>query len=58
MFERFAAYAPELEETLALLDGRISNEDMVEMTYRVDVLGETVDDVAASFLSDKGLLDR
>lgn len=57
MFERFYDTAPELEEVLALLDGRISNEDMVEMTYRVDVLGEAVDEVAEDFLQSLGLLD-
>lgn len=57
MFEKFSDIAPNLEEVLSLLDGRISNEDMVEMTYRVDVLGETVDEVAADFLRSLGLLE-
>ena len=55
-FERFAETAPELEEVLGLLAGQIANEDMVEMTYQVDVLGRTVDEVAREFLVMRGLL--
>ncbi|MDY5612430.1 glycine betaine ABC transporter substrate-binding protein [Dysosmobacter sp.] len=55
-FERFADTAPNLEEVLNLLAGQIANEDMVEMTYQVDVLGRTVDDVAREFLLSRGLL--
>ena len=55
-FTKFADTAPELEEVLNLLAGQISNEDMVEMTYQVDVLGRTVDDVAREFLVSRGLL--
>ena len=56
-FERFADTAPNLEEVLNLLAGQIANEDMVEMTYQVDVLGRTVDDVAREFLVSRGLLE-
>lgn len=56
IFERFADTAPQLEAVLASLAGEISNEDMVEMTYRVDVLEEPVDQVARSFLTERGLL--
>ena len=55
-FERFTDTAPDLEEVLNLLAGQIANEDMVEMTYQVDVLGRTVDDVAREFLVSRGLL--
>lgn len=55
-FERFADTAPNLEEVLNLLADQISNDDMVEMTYQVDVLGRTVDDVAHEFLVSRGLL--
>ena len=47
---------PGLDETLNLLAGQISNEDMVEMTYQVDVEKRTVDDVAQEFLVERGLL--
>ena len=47
---------PGLDETLNLLAGQISNEDMVEMTYQVDVEKRTVDDVAQAFLVERGLL--
>ena len=55
-FERFAGTAPDLEEVLNLLAGTITNEDMVEMTYQVDVMGRTVDDVAKEFLVARGLI--
>lgn len=57
IFERFADAAPNLEEVLGLLDGQISNDDMVEMTYAVDVEGRSVEDVAREFLVARGLLD-
>ena len=50
--ERF----PGLDEVLNVLGGEISNEDMVEMTYQVDVEKRTVDDVAREFLVSRGLL--
>ena len=37
-------------------EGNISTEEMAEMTYQVDVMGRTVDDVAQEFLVNKGLL--
>ncbi len=54
-FERFAGEG--LEEILNLLSGRISNEDMVDMTYQVDVQKRTVDEVAKEFLVSCGLLE-
>ena len=53
---RFADTAPELEETLDLLAGKITNEDMVEMTYQVDVQGRSTDEMAKEFLQKQGLL--
>ena len=47
---------PELEGILEELTGKISTEQMAEMTYQVDVLGRTVDDVAQEFLVSQGLL--
>lgn len=54
--ERFSAAAPELETVLELLTGRISNEDMTEMTYQVDVMNRGADEVALEFLQTRGLL--
>ena len=56
-FEKFADTAPDLEEVLNLLAGQITNDDMVEMTYQVDVMGRSVDDVAREFLLSQGLLE-
>ena len=49
---------PELEGILNQLAGRIPTEQMAELTYQVDVLGRTVDDVAREFLVDQGLLSQ
>lgn len=55
-FEKFAEAAPNLEELLNLLAGKIPTEQMAELTYQVDVLGRTVDEVAAEFLTSLGLI--
>ena len=56
-FEKFRDEAPELEAVLNLLSDRISTDQMAELTYQVDVLGRTVDDVALEFLQSEGLID-
>ena len=56
LFERFSASAPDLEEVLELLTGRVDNEAMVALTYAVDVEGKTVDQAAHDFLAEQGLL--
>ena len=55
-FERFAEKSPQLEEILNLLAGAISTEQMAEMTYQVDVMGRSVDDVAQQFLISQNLI--
>ena len=55
-FDRFAEEAPDLEEILNLLAGKISTEQMAELTYQVDVAGRSVDEVAHEFLTQQGLL--
>ncbi len=58
LFERYGDIAPNLEEVLNSLVGHISNEDMVEMTYEVDVMGRDLDTVARAYLVDCGLLSQ
>ena len=55
-FERFAEEAPQLEALLNQLAGQISTEHMAELTYQVDVMGRSVDEVAREFLEQTGLL--
>lgn len=57
LFERFQDTAPNLEEALNLMGGIFTNEDMVDMTYAVDIDGRTPEEVAKEFLTAKGLLD-
>ena len=54
--EDILAQYPELEGILNQLAGKIPTEQMAELTYQVDVLGRTVDDVAREFLISIGLL--
>jgi len=46
---------PELENALDRLSGLISNEDMIEMNFRVDEKGENPKVVAVEFLKEKEL---
>ena len=48
---------PELAEILNLLAGKIPTEQMAELTYQVDVMGRTVDEVAHEFLVQLDLLE-
>ena len=56
LFDDFYDVAPNLEQVLELLTGQVSSEDMVELTYAVDVDGRPVAEVAHKFLLSKGLL--
>ena len=56
LFQDFYDAAPNLEQVLELLTGQVSSEDMVELTYAVDVDGRPVDQTAHEFLVAKGLL--
>lgn len=47
---------PELEEVLKLMDGLISEQEMQQMNYEVEVNGKEDVDVAKEFLKAKGLL--
>ena len=58
LFEDFYDAAPNLEQVLELLTGQVSSEEMVELTYAVDVDGRSVQEVAREFLLSKGLLSQ
>lgn len=47
---------PELSEVLAMLEGAITTEEMMEMNYQVDVEGKTPEETAVNFLEEKGLI--
>lgn len=57
LFQDFHDTAPELEQVLELLTGQVSNEDMVSLTYAIDVEGQDVDQTAHNFLVERGLLE-
>jgi osmoprotectant transport system substrate-binding protein/osmoprotectant transport system permease protein len=58
LFERYEKSAPDLKEVLNKLGGQFTNEIMTDLTYEVDVNGKTPEEVAKSFLIEKGLLDK
>lgn len=47
---------PELEKVLSMLDGKISNDEMTNMNYLVEIEKMEAKDVAINFLEEKGLL--
>ena len=49
---------PELEETLMLMDGILSNQEMAGLNYQVEVEGKDEADVAYDFLVEKGLIEE
>ncbi|GGN98386.1 ABC transporter permease/substrate-binding protein [Saccharibacillus kuerlensis] len=48
---------PELADTLNVLAGQITDDEMRQMNYAVDVEGELAEEVAGEFLTSKGLLN-
>ena len=56
LFADFYDAAPNLEQVLELLAGQVSSEDMVALTYAVDVDGLSISETAREFLLSKGLL--
>ncbi len=51
--ERF----PGLEETLMKMDGILSDQEMSQLNYQVEVEGQDEREVALAFLTEKGLLE-
>ena len=58
VLDKYKDASPNLREILMLLDDQITNEEMQEMTYEVDVKGKSSDKVAKEFLIKKGLLKK
>ncbi len=56
LFEDYKDAAPELEEVLNLLAGKISNDAIAQMSYEVDVNKREPEDVAREWLVEQGLL--
>ena len=56
LFEEYEEVAPNLKEVLLMLEGQISNEEMIAMNFQVDAEGAEPKDVAKAFLEEKGLL--
>lgn len=48
---------PELQTTLELMEGLISNEDMVQMNYELNTNHRLESEIAAEFLKSKGMIE-
>lgn len=55
LFEEFKDSAPNLKEVLSKLNGQITNEEMIEMNYKVDAENQNPHDVAKEFLDSKNI---
>lgn len=58
MSTAFADDNPQVVEALDKLGGKITEEEMQEMNYEVNVEEETPADVAHSYLTENGLLEE
>ena len=47
---------PEIEEVLEMLEGVITEEDMINMNYQVDEEGKTPENVAHDFLVERNII--
>jgi len=56
LFERMKDLAPNLEVVLRKLDGIFTQEDMIDLSYAVDIDGRTVEEVSEEYLKEKGML--
>ncbi|MDL2211920.1 glycine/betaine ABC transporter substrate-binding protein [Erysipelotrichaceae bacterium OttesenSCG-928-M19] len=56
LFEEYKDAAPNLEEVLNKLTGKIDSETMIELNYQVDAEKKDVHEVALKFLEDNGLV--
>lgn len=56
VIEKYKDVAPNLVDVLNSMAGKFTNETMTDLTYKVDVEGQSVDTVAKDFLTQRGLL--
>lgn len=49
---------PQLEKTLALMDNILTDQEMAELNYQVEIDGKDEADVARAFLISKGLIEE
>jgi len=55
-FDKYKELAPNLDKTLAKLGNIFTNEDMIELSYQVDINHRRAADVAREYLQKKGLI--
>ena len=55
-FDKFRETAPNLRQVLAKLEGIFTNEDMIGLSYEVDINRRSPAEVAREFLQQKGLI--
>jgi len=55
-FDKYKAAAPDLDKTLAKLNNIFTDEDMIDLTYEVDINNRTPAEAAKGYLQKKGLI--
>jgi osmoprotectant transport system substrate-binding protein/osmoprotectant transport system permease protein len=55
-FDKYKELVPNLNKTLAKMGNIFTNEDMIELTYQVDINRRTAAEVAREYLRKKGLI--
>jgi len=56
LFDRLSETAPNLEEVLNKMGGIFTDEDMVNLSYEVDIEGRSVEEVSREYLQQLGLI--
>lgn len=56
LFQELGDSGQQLQDVLELFTGLVSTQDMIDLTYQVDVERQPVDQVAHQFLVEKGIL--
>lgn len=56
LFDRLSETAPNLKEVLNKIGGIFTDEDMVNLSYEVDIDGRSVEEVSKEYLQQLGLL--
>lgn len=57
LFQELGDSGEQLKDVLDLFTGLVSTQDMIDLTYQVDVDRQPVEQVAHQFLVEKGILD-
>ena len=55
-FDKYKELAPNLDKTLAKMSNLFTNQDMIDLSYEVDINHRRATEVAKEYLQQKGLI--